>query len=154
MISLSTLSNTHRPTQKVRRLGRGMGSKRGKTCGKGTKGDKARQGYKYRHGHEGGQLPLYRKLPCRGNDAGRFRSEVFAINLSRLEAAYQDGETVNLATLRAKGIAPRRVPGGLKVLSGGELTKKVKVEAFAFSQAAQDKLKNAGIEFALVKLGQ
>lgn len=145
MMTLSALSNTHRPTQKVQRLGRGMGSKRGKTCGKGTKGDKARQGYKHRYGHEGGQLPLYRKLPCRGGAVGRFRSEVFAVNLDRLDAAYKDGETVNLQSLREKGIAPRRVPGGLKILSRGELTKKVTVEASAFSQAAKEKLEKSGI---------
>lgn len=154
MITLSSLSNTHRPAKKVQRLGRGMGSKRGKTCGKGTKGDKARQGYKHRYGHEGGQLPLYRKLPCRGNNAGRFRSEVFAINLGRLDAAYQDGETINLQSLREKGIAPRRVPGGLKILSNGELSKKVKIEAAAFSQAAQEKLKKAGIDFKQVSIAK
>ncbi len=154
MITLSTLSNTHRPTKKVQRVGRGTGSKRGKTCGRGHKGDKARQGYKQRYGHEGGQLPLYRKLPCRGNDSGRFRSEVFAINLARLDEFYKDGETINLKTLQEKGIAPRRVPGGVKILSNGELTKKVTIEAAAFSQSAQEKLKKAGISFQQIAIGK
>ncbi len=154
MITLSSLSNTHRPTKKIQRVGRGMGSKRGKTCGKGTKGDKARQGYKHRYGQEGGQLPLYRKLPCRGNEAGRFRSEVFAINLDRLDLFYEDGEVVSLQSLQEKGIAPRRVPGGLKVLSRGDLTKKVTIEAAAFSKSAEEKLKKAGISFQQVGIGK
>lgn len=154
MITLFSLTNTHRPDKKVQRVGRGMGSKRGKTCGKGSKGDKARQGYKHRFGHEGGQLPLYRKLPCRGNDAGRFRSEVFAMNLGRLDACFKDGEVVNLKTLQEKGIAPRKVPGGLKILSHGELKKKVTIEAAAFSKAAEEKLKKAGISFQQIAIGK
>ncbi len=154
MISLSTLKNTHRPDKKVQRIGRGMGSKRGKTCGRGHKGDKARQGYKQRYGHEGGQLPLYRKLPCRGMDAGRFRSEVFAINLGRLDTYFKDGETVSLKTLQEKGIAPRRVAGGLKVLSYGDLKKKVTIEAAAYSKAAEEKLKKAGISYQQIAIGK
>ncbi|MBI3236958.1 MAG: 50S ribosomal protein L15 [Chlamydiales bacterium] len=154
MITLSSLTNTSRPTKKIQRIGRGMGSKRGKTCGRGSKGDKARQGYKQRYGHEGGQLPLYRKLPCRGNDAGRFRSVVFGINLGRLDACCKEGEVISLKTLQQKGIAPRRVPGGLKILSQGELTKKVTIEAAGFSQAAEEKLKKAGISFKRVSVGK
>lgn len=154
MISLSTLSNTHRPDKKVQRIGRGMGSKRGKTCGRGHKGDKARQGYKQRYGHEGGQLPLYRKLPCRGMDAGRFRSEVFAINLGRLDAYFKDGEKINLKVLQEKGIAPRRAAGGLKILSQGELKKKVTIEAAAYSKAAEEKLKKAGISYQQTAIGK
>ncbi len=154
MISLSTLTNTHRPDKKVQRVGRGMGSKRGKTCGRGHKGDKARQGYKQRYGHEGGQLPLYRKLPCRGMDAGRFRSEVFAINLGRLDTYFTDGEKVSLKTLQEKGVAPRRVAGGLKILSHGDLKKKVTIEAAAYSKAAEQKLKKAGISYQQIAIGK
>lgn len=154
MITLSTLKNSHRPDKKVQRIGRGTGSGRGKTCGKGHKGDKARRGYKHRYGHEGGQLPLYRKLPCRGMENGRFRSEVFAINLGRLDTAFKDGETISLKSLQEKGIAPRRVPGGLKVLSHGDLKKKVSIEASAFSKAAEEKLKKAGIAYQQVAIGK
>jgi large subunit ribosomal protein L15 len=154
MITLSSLSNTHRPEKKVQRIGRGMGSKRGKTCGRGTKGDKARQGYKQRYGHEGGQLPLYRKLPCRGMEIGRFRSEVFAINLGRLDAHFKDGETISLKSLQEKGVAPRRAPGGLKILSQGEIKKKVTIEAAAFSKAAEEKLAKAGVSFKKVAVGK
>ena len=84
---LSKLFNTHRPKQKVQRVGRGLGSKRGKTCCRGVKGDKARRGYKTRGAHEGGQLPLYRKLPTKGFSNGRFRATPFALNLKNTAPA-------------------------------------------------------------------
>ncbi len=147
MISLSNLANTHRPKKKVQRVGRGVGSKRGKTCCRGVKGDSARRGYKVPFGYEGGQLPLYRKLPIRGFPNGRFKSEVYAINLQLIEQLFQDGDLVNLETLRAKGYAPREALGGLKILAKGEITKKVTVEAHAFSQEALAKLEKAKISF-------
>lgn len=152
MITLSTLTNTHRPYKKVQRVGRGAGSKRGKTCGRGVKGYKSRTGYSRRYGHEGGQLPLYRKLPCRGFTNGRFTSEVVAVNLSRIDELFSDGEQVNLGTLRQKGLAPRRAAGGLKILGGGELTKKVTIEAHHFSQTARDKLEKASVSFKQIPL--
>lgn len=147
MITLSQLANTHRPKQKVQRVGRGVGSKRGKTCCRGNKGDKARQGFKNSFGQEGGQIPLYKKLPTRGFTNGRFTSCVFAINLQMIEKLYQDGEVVSLVTLQEKGVAPRRISGGLKILSNGELTKKVTIEARSFSQATEEKLKKQGISY-------
>lgn len=152
MIALSDLRNTHRPYKKVQRVGRGMGSKRGKTCGRGVKGYKARTGYSRRYGHEGGQLPLYRKLPCRGFSNHRFTSMVFAINLGRISELFVDGEEVTLAVLQKKGIAPRRSPGGLKILGGGELTKKVAIEAHMFSQTAKEKLEKLAISFKQIPL--
>lgn len=147
MISLSDLRNTHRPRKKVQRVGRGIGSKRGKTCCRGVKGDSARRGYKRRYGNEGGQLPLYRKLPIRGFANGRFTSDVYAINLSLIEKLYENGDVVNLKTLREKGYAPRAPGGGLKVLSQGELKKKVSIEAHAFSKGAVAKLEAGKISF-------
>jgi len=147
MTTLSTLSNTHRPQQKVQRVGRGIGSKRGKTCCRGVKGDSARRGYKRRFGNEGGQLPLYRKLPVRGFGNGRFKSEVHAVNFSLINQIYKDGETVNMETLRQKGYAPREAGGGLKILSNGELNKKVTIEAHAFSKGAIAKLEKAKVSF-------
>lgn len=152
MITLSTLTNPLRAPKKVQRVGRGIGSRRGKTCGRGSKGDKARRGYKRRYGHEGGQLPLYRKLPCRGFPNTRFQSEVCAINLSMIENLYANGEVVNLKTLREKGLAPRRVPGGLKILGDGELSKKVTIEAHAFSKTAQEKLDKMSIAYKVIPL--
>jgi large subunit ribosomal protein L15 len=149
MVSLSTLKNTHRPTKKVQRVGRGFGSKRGKTCGRGSKGDKARSGYKRRYGLEGGQLPLYRKLPCRGFSNGRFKSKVFAINLHQIERVFQDGDEVSLETLYEKGIITLKYTGGFKVLSQGEITKKVTILANGISQEAQKKLSEKGIPFKI-----
>jgi large subunit ribosomal protein L15 len=149
MVSLSALQNTHRPTKKVQRVGRGFGSKRGKTCGRGSKGDKARSGYKRRYGQEGGQLPLYRKLPCRGFSNGRFASKIFALNLQDLDRIFSDGEQVSFETLYEKGIVTQKYTGGFKILAKGELTKKVEIFATAISQEAQKKLSEKGIAFTI-----
>ena len=154
MMTLSQLSNSHRPKKNSRRVGRGMGSKRGKTCGRGSKGDMARCGYRTRPGHEGGQIPLYKKSPTRGFTNGRFKNTTFAINLGMIEKLYKDGETVSLKTLQEKGFAPRRIPGGLKILSGGELKKKVSIHAAFISGAAEEKLKKSGIAFQQVPVGK
>ena len=147
MTTLFNLKNTFRPHKKVQRVGRGAGSKRGKTCGRGIKGYKARTGYSRRYGHEGGQLPLYRKLPCRGFSNHRFASEKIAMNLSRINELFFDGEEVSLATLRQKGLAPNRPIGGIKILGIGELTKKVTIEAHGFSETARKKLEKLAISF-------
>jgi large subunit ribosomal protein L15 len=154
MMTLSQLTNSHRPKKKRHRVGRGMGSKCGKTCGRGSKGDMARCGYKTRPGHEGGQIPLYKKSPTRGFPNEKFRNIVFAINLGMIDKLYAEGETVSLKTLQEKGFAPRRIPGGLKILSGGELKKKVVIEASFFSGAAEEKLKKNGISFQQVPVGK
>lgn len=154
MMNLSQLSNTHRPSKRSKRVGRGMGSKRGKTCGKGNKGDKARCGYKQRYGYEGGQMPLYKKSPIRGFSNGRFQSRESAINLGMIDKLFNDGDVVNLKTLQAKGYAHRRVDGGLKILSKGELTKKVTIEAAKFSIDAEEKLKSQGITFHKIPVGK
>lgn len=150
MLNLSELKNTSRPKKKVQRVGRGIGSKRGATSGRGGKGDSARQGYKKRFGYEGGQVPLYRKLPIRGFTRGTFAKARAAIGLSRLDAYFQDGETISPETLREKGLIPRRIPGGVKILGNGELTKKVKIEAHSFSESASEKLKAKGIPCTVI----
>ena len=151
MHTLSQLKNTSRPKKKVQRIGRGIGSKRGATSGRGGKGDSARQGYRKRFGYEGGQVPLYRKLPIRGFTRGKFVKLGKAISLATLEEHFQDGETVNVETLRILGLIPRRIPGGIKILANGELTKKLKIEAHAFSEAAEQKLKEKGIQDSVVE---
>lgn len=150
MHNLSNLKNTSRPTKRSRRIGRGVGSKRGGHAGRGGKGDSHRNGYCKRYGYEGGQVPLYRKLPIRGFTRGTFVKPTTAIALSTIEENFKDGEIVNLATLREKGLVPRRVPGGIKILSDGELKKKVKIEARYYSEAAEQKLKDKGISFTKV----
>lgn len=150
MITLSTLADTSRTRKKVQRVGRGPGSGRGKTSCRGQKGDKSRSGYKRRYGREGGQLPLYRKLPCRGFNSGMFRTETFAINLSLINTLFNDGDVVNYETLREKGYAPRLIPGGVKILGFGDLKKKVKIQVNHLSKTAKAKLEESSIPVELV----
>ncbi len=150
MSMLSNLQNTHRPYKARKRVGRGVGSKLGKTCGRGHKGDKSRSGYKRRYGQEGGQFPLYKKLPIRGFNNGRFKQEVFSINLDRINEAFEDGETVNLMTLINKGLFSVSSQAKIKILGNGQLTKKVVIEADIFSKGAIEKLEQSSIEFKVV----
>ena len=124
------------------RVGRGPGSGNGKTAGKGHKGQNARSGGGVRPGFEGGQLPLYRKLPKRGFH-NKFSTVYAIVNLGTLEQKFNDGETVNIETLLQKKII-RKSYDGLKVLAGGELTKKLTVQATVFSAAAKEKITAAG----------
>ena len=149
MFNLSNLKNTSRPKKKVQRVGRGVGSKRGKTSCRGGKGDSARQGYRKRFGYEGGQVPLYRKLPIRGFTRGTFAKASMAVSLSTLEQYFQEGETVNAASLREKKLIPRRLPGGIKILAG-VLTKKLKIEANAFSKGAMAVLEEKKISHTII----
>lgn len=149
MFNLSNIQNTTRPKKVSRRVGRGAGSKRGKTCGRGGKGDSARQGYRKRFGYEGGQVPLYRKLPVRGFTRGTFEKTSVAISLTTLEQNFESGDTVNLVTLRQKKLVPRLVPGGVKILAG-EISKKLKIEARAFSTSAKAMLEERNIEHTIV----
>ncbi len=147
---LHKLKNTTRPTKKVQRVGRGPGSKRGKTSCRGQKGDGSRSGYKRRYGYEGGGVPLHRRLPIRGFTRGRFFKPRLSINLDFIEKFYDDGETVSIDTLYQKGLAPRNLSGGLKILSRGELTRKVRIEANRFSENAVKKLEEKKIAYEKV----
>ena len=124
------------------RKGRGAGSGNGKTAGKGHKGQNARSGGGVRPGFEGGQLPLYRKLPKRGFH-NKFATEYAVVNLSTLEQRFADGDTVTLETLLEKKIV-RKPYDGLKVLANGGLTKKLTVKAAKFTAAAKEKITAAG----------
>ena len=123
------------------RKGRGPGSGNGKTAGKGHKGQNARSGGGVRPGFEGGQLPLYRKLPKRGFN-NRFAVNYAIVNVSALNK-FEDGAVVDLATLVEKRIV-RKPLDGLKVLGNGELTKKLTVKATVFSATAKEKIEAAG----------
>ncbi|MBS3904755.1 MAG: 50S ribosomal protein L15 [Simkania sp.] len=140
MITLSTLKDTTRTRRNVQRVGRGIGSNRGKTCRRGNKGDKARSGYKRRYGYEGGQMPLYRKLPIRGFANGRFRTDVAAINLGLIDKLFKDGEVVNAQTLIEKNILNRKTSKSFKILAGGKLQKKVKFDVALLSERAREEL--------------
>ncbi|MBQ6661611.1 MAG: 50S ribosomal protein L15 [Lachnospiraceae bacterium] len=124
------------------RKGRGPGSGNGKTAGKGHKGQNARSGGGVRPGFEGGQLPLYRKLPKRGFH-NKFATNYAIVNVATLNDKFEDGETVNLETLKAKGIVKKALDG-LKVLGNGEISKKLTVEAKVFSATAKEKIEAAG----------
>ena len=123
------------------RKGRGPGSGNGKTAGKGHKGQNARSGGGVRPGFEGGQLPLYRKLPKRGFK-NHFAVNYAIVNVSALDV-FNDGDIVNLDALMAKGIIKKPLDG-LKVLGNGEITKKLTVEASIFSASAKEKIEAAG----------
>ena len=123
------------------RKGRGAGSGNGKTAGKGHKGQNARSGGGVRPGVEGGQLPLYRKLPKRGFN-NKFATNYAIVNVSDLNV-FEDGAVVDLETLLAKKIV-RKSLDGLKVLGNGELTKKLTVKAAVFSETAKEKITAAG----------
>jgi large subunit ribosomal protein L15 len=151
MTMLSQLRNSSRPRKKIQRVGRGIGSKRGKTSCRGSKGDGSRRGYSRRFGYEGGQVPLYRKLPVRGFTRGRFVKASQEITLALIDKYFADEETVNIQTLRQKGLIPRILPGGIKVLAKGCLTKKVKIEAHAFSAGARQKLEEQSIPFRVIE---
>ncbi len=122
------------------RRGRGHGSGNGKTAGKGHKGQKARSGAP-RPGFEGGQMPLYRRIPKRGFHNRNTRI-IVGINLSSLEA-FEDGATVSVETLIEKGIV-KNPKDGVKILGNGELTKKLTVQANAFSASAKEKIEALG----------
>ena len=124
------------------RKGRGPGSGNGKTAGKGHKGQNARSGGGVRPGFEGGQLPIYRKLPKRGFNNYKFAKNYAIVNVSDLNK-FNDGDTVNLAVLMEAGVI-RKPLCGLKVLGNGELTKKITVEAAIFSASAKEKIEAAG----------
>ena len=124
------------------RKGRGPGSGNGKTAGKGHKGQNARSGGGVRPGFEGGQIPLYRKLPKRGFK-NRFAVNYCIVNVETLNNKFEDGAVVNLEALIAAGIISKPLDG-LKVLGNGEITKKLTVEASVFSATAKEKIEAAG----------
>ena len=123
------------------RRGRGHGSGNGKTAGKGHKGQKARSGGGTRPGFEGGQMPLYRRIPKRGF-TNRNSKEIIGINLSALEV-FDNGAEVTVATLIEKGIV-KNPKDGVKILGNGEFTKKLTIKANAFSQSAIAKIEALG----------
>ena len=123
------------------RKGRGPGSGNGKTAGRGHKGQNARSGGGVRPGFEGGQLPIYRRLPKRGFN-NHFAKEYAIINVCRLND-FDEGSVINVQTLLDCGIINKELDG-LKVLGNGELTKKLTVEAAIFSATAKEKIEAAG----------
>ena len=125
-----------------KRVGRGMGSGLGKTSGRGEKGQKARSGVSIPATFEGGQLPLYRRLPKRGFSNSDFKIRYATINVSDLNK-FEDGTVVSPELLKEVGLLKNQLDG-VKVLGNGECTKKLTVKAHKFSKSAQEKLESAG----------
>lgn len=139
-MKLHELSPVAGSVKESKRKGRGHGSGNGKTAGKGHKGQKARSGAP-RPGFEGGQMPLYRRLPKRGFK-NRNTKEIVGINLGALER-FEDGSTVSVQTLIESGVV-KNPRDGVKILGNGELTKKLNVQANAFSASAKEKIEALG----------
>ena len=147
MVSLSNLGPPKGSRKKKVRVGRGMGSKLGKTAGAGNKGQKSRRGYSRRRGFEGGQMPLHRRIPKRGFH-NPFGVSYSVVNLEELNV-FPAGETVTPDLLRAHGFI-RRATDPIKVLGDGELKTKLTVHAHAFSATAKEKITKAGGSFEVV----
>ena len=126
----------------VFRVGRGIGSGLGKTCGRGHKGWGQRSGAFRRPGYEGGQMPIYRRVPKRGFTNARFRTDYTVINVDSLES-FDAGTVVDLEAVLAKGLASLDAPL-FKVLGDGKLTKALTVRAQKFSKSAVEKIRAAG----------
>src|SRR6516162_4195581 len=145
-ISLSTLGPASGSRKRKVRVGRGMGSKLGKTAGSGNKGQKSRRGYSRRRGFEGGQMPLHRRIPKRGFN-NPFGSTFAIVNLEELNV-FPAGETVTPELLRAHGFI--RTQQQVKVLGDGELKTKLAIRAHAFSASAKEKITKAGGSFEVL----
>ena len=145
-VGLSTLRPPRGSRKKKVRVGRGIGSKLGKTSGSGNKGQKSRRGYSRRRGFEGGQMPLHRRIPKRGFH-NPFGSSFAVINIEELNA-FPAGETVTPDLLRAHGFV--RTSQQVKILGDGELKTKLAIHAHAFSASAKEKIAKAGGRFEVL----
>ncbi len=128
-------------TTAPKRLGRGVGSGLGKTSGKGHKGAKARSGGGKRPGFEGGQMPLYRRVPKKGF-TNIFRKEYATVNVGQLEI-FDSGAVVTVDMLKEAGLV-KKTMAGVKILGNGDLTKKMTVQAARFTQTAKEKIEGLG----------
>ena len=140
-MKLHELQPAEGSTTAKKRLGRGVGSGLGKTSGKGHKGAKARSGGGKRPGFEGGQMPLYRRVPKKGFN-NIFGTDYAAVNVERLEV-FEDGTVVDAQALKDAGIIKKEL-GGVKIMGNGDLTKKLTVKAAKFTASAKEKIEALG----------
>ncbi len=141
-MKLHELAPNEGATKKRKRVGRGIGSGHGKTCGRGHKGQKSRSGdRKMPSWFEGGQTPLHKRIPKRGFRSPN-RVEYTVVNVKLLEKYFEAGEEVTPEKLLEKGLVKKGMP--VKILGDGELTKALKVKAHAFSKSAREKIEAAG----------
>lgn len=142
-MNLSTLAPRPGAKHRIKRLGCGESSGHGKTSGKGHKGQKARAGGTIRHGFEGGQMPIYRRLPKKGFSNVDFALRYAVINVSTINERFEDGTEITEVSLRAAGLIKGRYDG-VKVLGNGEITRKVTVAVDKVSASAREKIEKAG----------
>lgn len=141
-MKLHELSPAPGSVKERKRIGRGAASGQGKTAGKGHKGQKARSGSNAHIGFEGGQMPLQRRIPKRGF-VNIFAKEIATVNVAAINDKFDDGATVTIEALVGSGLVKKTLDG-VKVLGQGELTKKLTVQANAFSASAKAKIEAAG----------
>ena len=141
-ISLSGLRPAKGSTHKKKRVGRGPGSGLGKTAGRGEKGQKSRSGFSRTPGFEGGQMPLYRRLPKRGFN-NIFKKRWLEISLGALDRAFNSNEEVTPELLHDRGLI-KKAKHDVVVLGSGELTKPLRVSAHRFTKSAREKIEKAG----------
>ena len=150
-MNLSELKPAEGSRKDRNRVGRGTGSGNGKTAGRGHKGQKARSGGGVRPGFEGGQMPIYRRLPKRGFK-NIWAKKYVALNLSVLEKKFDDGAEVSLETLREIGVIKKKnFIDGIRILGNGEITKKFKVIAAGVSESAVKKIEAVGGTVTIIK---
>lgn len=140
---LHDLKNVRGARHRKKRVGCGESSGHGKTSGRGNKGQKARSGGAIRPGFEGGQMPLYRRLPKKGFSNAQFRDTVLTVNVSDLNEKFQDGAVVNEDSLRACGLIRGRCDA-VKILGDGEIKHKLSVQVDKVSASAREKIEKAG----------
>jgi len=142
-MNLHTLKPNSGAKHRVKRLGCGESSGLGKTCGRGHKGQKSRSGGGVRPGFEGGQMPLHRRLPKRGFNNTRFQDKIAVVNVSDLEARFEENASVNMESLKAVRLI-KGTYDAVKVLGNGNISKKLTVEGCKVSKSAQEKIEKAG----------
>ncbi len=146
---ITTRAGAHK---RRKRVGRGESSGHGKTCGRGNKGCQSRAGGLVRPLTEGGQMPIFRRLPKRGFSNFHFRTEYDVVNLSDLEARFGEGETVSASSLHRLGLVSSE-KARVKILGHGTVAKKLAVEAHAFSSKAREAIEKAGGTVKLIDRG-
>ena len=142
MMKLENLPKS-KETKATKRVGRGPGSGMGKTSTRGENGQKSRSGASISAWFQGGQTPLYRRIPKRGFNNKRFRTEFATVNLSDLNKFFKDGDKVTPEVLKERGIVKKEL-SGIKILANGTLEKKLTIKAHRFSSKAVTKIENAG----------
>lgn len=141
-MNLSELRPAPGSKKNRKRVGRGTGSRHGKTSTRGSNGQNSRSGGGVRPGFEGGQLPIQRRVPKRGFSNARYKTEYVVVNIGDLEL-FEAGSVVSIAALREAGMV-KALKDGVKILGNGELSKSLTVQANAFSKTAEEKITAAG----------